>query len=82
VRISTNLANLASLQAIEFVDGPISKALDLCVLDEHIQNFLYKAQHLLRTSNRLASCHNLIPVSMLSVRNARNYEMDMQVQGN
>jgi len=40
-----NFAHLASFQAIEFVDWPIRKTMDICVSDKRKQSFLYKMQH-------------------------------------
>ena len=69
MRTSSNFAHLASFQAIEFVNWPVPKELDIifCMSDKQRQKFLYKRQ---LSAVREEREHELIssPVSTLSTR--------------
>ena len=75
LRTSSNFAHLARFQAIEFVDRPIPKALDMFVCQTSEDkafftkgSFLYpkRKEH----EHKLISC----PVSILSARSAQRYD--------
>ena len=74
-----NFAHLASFQAIEFVDQPISKALDIFVCQTSENKALYKMQHSV-TVVREEREHDLIssPVSRLFARSAQHYDHTMK----
>ena len=57
VRTSTNFAHLTSFQAIEFMDGPVAKTLDISVCQTS-KNKAFKMQHSVTVVHLLFAAKN------------------------